>query len=86
MLARKMLSGRIALVTGGAAGIGRAVCQALQREGARIVVADLDIDGCFKTIDVSLLTFQFHVSLCTVSFLYFLSITTAKKTKTEGEK
>ena len=50
-----MLSGRIALVTGGAAGIGRAVCQALQREGARIVVADLDIDGCFKTIDVSLL-------------------------------
>jgi len=46
-----MLSGRIALVTGGAAGIGRAVCQALQREGATIVVADLDIDGCFKTID-----------------------------------
>ena len=47
-----MLSGRLALVTGGARGIGRAVCQILARDGARVVVADLDTDGCEQTIEV----------------------------------
>merc|ERR1712029_1330529 len=46
----RMLSGRIALVTGGAAGIGRAVAKVMQREGARVAVADTDIDGSLQTI------------------------------------
>jgi len=46
-----MLSGRVALVTGGAAGIGKAIVKTLHREGANVVVADIDIDGCFKTIE-----------------------------------
>jgi len=37
----KRLDGKVALVTGGARGIGRAVCAAYIREGARVAVADL---------------------------------------------
>ncbi len=39
------LSGRSALVTGGASGIGRACAQRLARAGAEVIVLDLDADG-----------------------------------------
>ena len=38
------LLGKIALVTGGASGIGRAFARALAREGADLAIADLDAD------------------------------------------
>ena len=37
---------RIALVTGGAGGIGAAVCRALAADGRRVAVADLSRDAC----------------------------------------
>jgi Short-chain alcohol dehydrogenase of unknown specificity len=38
----KTFEGQVAIVTGGASGIGEAVCRRLAREGARVVVADYD--------------------------------------------
>ena len=38
----KRLKGKIAIVTGGGSGIGRAICKALAAEGANIMVADIN--------------------------------------------
>ena len=58
------MQGRVALVTGGASGLGRAAAQALHDAGATVVIADLDVqagervaaelgDGGFIATDVS---------------------------------
>ena len=39
------LKDRVIIVTGGASGIGLETCRLLAREGARLIVADYDIDG-----------------------------------------
>ncbi|MET0854824.1 MAG: SDR family NAD(P)-dependent oxidoreductase, partial [Microterricola sp.] len=39
------LLGKSALVTGAAAGIGRATAELFAREGARLVLADINADG-----------------------------------------
>src|SRR5437870_1117761 len=59
----RRFDGRVAIVTGGASGIGAATAAALAREGARVVVADLDrargprvateIGATFEWIDVA---------------------------------
>jgi 2-hydroxycyclohexanecarboxyl-CoA dehydrogenase len=46
------LSGKTALVTGGARGIGRACCLALARAGAAVAVWDLDGEGAAETAAV----------------------------------
>ena len=42
------LEGKIAIVTGGACGIGKAVCEGLAEVGVNTVVADIDLEGASK--------------------------------------
>ena len=43
------LEGKVAFITGGARGIGRAVCEAMSAAGAKVVVADMNEDDAVKT-------------------------------------
>lgn len=42
-------NGRIAVVTGGALGIGRAICERLARDGASVAIWDIDLEGAGET-------------------------------------
>jgi NAD(P)-dependent dehydrogenase (short-subunit alcohol dehydrogenase family) len=46
----KRFEGKVALVTGGAAGIGRTTALALAAEGAKVVIADINAEGGEETV------------------------------------
>ena len=46
------LNGRVALVTGGGSGLGRAICTELAGRGAHVLVADIDLAGAERTVEL----------------------------------
>ncbi len=46
------LAGKVALVTGGGSGIGRACCERFAEEGADIVIADIQDDNAAETVSL----------------------------------
>uniref|UniRef100_A0A8C9SIW7 Hydroxysteroid (17-beta) dehydrogenase 8 n=1 Tax=Scleropages formosus TaxID=113540 RepID=A0A8C9SIW7_SCLFO len=50
MAASSRLVSKLAVVTGGGSGIGRAVCQRFASEGASVVVADIDEGSASRTV------------------------------------
>jgi sorbitol-6-phosphate 2-dehydrogenase len=46
-----MLEDRIALVTGGAQGLGQAICLRLAHEGCHVIVADIKLEQCEETAE-----------------------------------
>ena len=44
------LQDKNAIITGGASGIGRAICELFAEEGARLTIADIDTDGGEQTL------------------------------------
>jgi NAD(P)-dependent dehydrogenase (short-subunit alcohol dehydrogenase family) len=45
-----LLKDRVAIITGGAKGMGRAMCVLFAEEGARVTVADIDLAGAKETL------------------------------------
>src|SRR5437870_10843666 len=45
-----LVEGKVAVVTGGASGIGRATALTFAREGAKLVIADMNADGGQQTV------------------------------------
>jgi NAD(P)-dependent dehydrogenase (short-subunit alcohol dehydrogenase family) len=45
-----LFDGKVALVTGGGSGIGRSACHLYAREGAKVVVSDIDEKGSAETV------------------------------------
>lgn len=47
----QLLSNKIALVTGAGSGIGQAIAIAYAKEGAKVIITDLAVEGCQQTLE-----------------------------------
>ncbi len=61
--ANRRLEGKIAIVTGSAQGFGKGIAESMAREGAYVVVADMNADGAKATADELCKTFGDGVAI-----------------------
>jgi len=47
-----LVKGKLAIVTGGGRGIGRAICQKLAEQGASVLVVDINQESAQETVDL----------------------------------
>ena len=60
--------GKLAVITGGASGVGRSLAFAIGREGGRVLIADVDVAALTETqTDLSAAGIDAHSSFCDVS-------------------
>ncbi len=57
------MQGKVALITGGGSGIGRATSLRVAREGAKVMIADYNPDGAEKTVAMRLMLEHLGYSL-----------------------
>ncbi|EYC32215.1 hypothetical protein Y032_0003g1462 [Ancylostoma ceylanicum] len=62
-----LLAGKMAVVTGGGSGIGRAICQRLSNHGAKLVVADMNKNAAMDTVNILGASNQHSAFCCDVS-------------------
>lgn len=67
---RGMLQGKTAIVSGGCGGIGQAICNRFEREGAEVIAADLNDDGSGRYV---------HLDVCDESSVVNVFAQAAKK-------
>src|SRR5690554_5564829 len=46
------LKGKVAIVTGSARGLGKAIVLRLAEEGAKVIISDIDENGCKKVLEL----------------------------------